>query len=192
MPQHKYLRYVWPFTLKRKTDKILKDVNPDVVHIQSHLIMGRYLIKSAKQQGIRLLATNHVMPENLIKYTVIIPKFLENFVMKMAWRDTGRILSQVDFITTPTRRAADLLEKAAGLKDVLAISCGIDASKFANDTPTTNHEPRTVNRTMIHRSKSLMNANDTPRMHPFFHQTKHYRLSTDQGNDLQISKQDRR
>ena len=142
IPQHQSLRYVWPFTLKSKTDKILKELNPDVVHIQSHLIMGRYLIKSAKQQGIRLLATNHVMPENLIKYTVIIPKFLENFVMKMAWKDAGRILSQVDFITTPTRRAADLLEKAAGLKDVLAISCGIDASKFANDTPTTNHEPR--------------------------------------------------
>lgn len=142
IPQHKTLRYVWPFTLKAKTDEILRKVKPDAVHIQSHLIMGRYLVKSAKQQGIRLLATNHIMPENLIQYSVIIPKFFEKTAMKMAWADAGRVLKQVDFITTPTRRAADLLEAAAGVSDVLAISCGIDASKFANATPTSNQTPR--------------------------------------------------
>jgi len=142
IPQHKTLRYVWPFTLKRKTDEILRKVKPDAVHIQSHLIMGRYLVKSAKEQGIRLLATNHIMPENLIKYSVIIPKFLEKTAMKMAWADAGRVLRQVDAITTPTRRAANLLEEAAGVEGVLAISCGIDASKFANATPTSNQTPR--------------------------------------------------
>ncbi len=144
MPQHKTLRYVWPFTLKRKTDEILRRVKPDAVHIQSHLIMGRYMVQSAKAQGIRLLATNHIMPENLIKYSIIIPKFLEKAAMKMAWADAGRVLKQVDFITTPTRRAANLLEKAAGVEDVLAISCGIDASKFANATPTSNEVPRVL------------------------------------------------
>ena len=144
LPQHKTLRYVWPFTLKRKTDEIMRRVKPDAVHIQSHLIMGRYMVQSAKAQNIRLLATNHIMPENLIKYSVIIPKFLEKAAMKMAWADAGRVLKQVDFITTPTRRAANLLEQAAGVEDVLAISCGIDASKFANATPTSNKEPRVL------------------------------------------------
>jgi glycosyltransferase involved in cell wall biosynthesis len=144
IPQHKTLRYVWPFTLKAKTDEILRKVKPDVVHIQSHLIMGRYLVKSAKERGIRLLATNHIMPENLIKYSVIIPKFLEKTAMKLAWADAGRVLKQVDFVTTPTRRAANLLEAAAGVTDVLAISCGIDASKFANATPTSNQTPRVL------------------------------------------------
>lgn len=141
IPQHKTLRYVWPYTLKKKTDEILRQVKPDAVHIQSHLIMGRYLVKGAKEQGIRLLATNHIMPENLIRYSVIIPKFFEKTAMKLAWADAGRVLKQADFITTPTRRAADLLEKAAGVEGVLAISCGIDASKFANATPTTNENP---------------------------------------------------
>jgi glycosyltransferase involved in cell wall biosynthesis len=139
---HKTLRFVWPFTLKKKTDEILRLVQPDAVHVQSHLIVGRYLIKSAKQRQIRLLATNHIMPENLIKYSVIIPKWFEKTAMKLAWRDAGRVLKQVDFITTPTRRAADLLEAAAGVTDVLAISCGIEASKFANATPTSNKQPR--------------------------------------------------
>lgn len=144
IPQHKTLRYVWPFTLKSKTDEILRQVKPDAVHIQSHLIMGRYLVQSAKEQGIRLLATNHIMPENLIKYSVIIPKFLEKTAMKMAWADAGKVLKQVDYITTPTRRAANLLEQAAGVTGVLAISCGIDASKFANATQTSNKTPRVL------------------------------------------------
>jgi glycosyltransferase involved in cell wall biosynthesis len=140
--QHKTLRFVWPFTLKKKTDEIMRLVQPDAVHIQSHLIMGRYIISSAKQHKTRLVATNHIMPENLIRYSVIIPKWFEKTAMKLAWRDAGRILKQVDFITTPTRRAADLLEAAAGVTEVLAISCGIEASKFANSTPTSNKVPR--------------------------------------------------
>ena len=141
MPQHETLRWIWPWTLKRQTDKILEHVKPDAVHIQSHLIMGRYLSRSARQQGIRLLATNHIMPENLIKYSVIIPKWFEKTAMKLAWKDAGRILRTADFVTTPTRRAANLLEAAAGIEGVLAISCGIDASKFANAAPTSNEKP---------------------------------------------------
>jgi glycosyltransferase involved in cell wall biosynthesis len=144
LPQHETLRFIWPFTLRAKTDKLLAEIKPDAVHIQSHLIMGRYLAKSAKQQGIRLLATNHIMPENLIRYSVIIPKWFEGTAMKLAWKDAGRILKTADFVTTPTRRAANLLEAAAGISDVLAISCGIDASKFANASPTSNKEPRVL------------------------------------------------
>jgi glycosyltransferase involved in cell wall biosynthesis/vacuolar-type H+-ATPase subunit H len=50
-------------------------------------------------------------------------------------------LRTADFVTTPTRRAANLLEAAAGIEGVLAISCGIDASKFANAAPTSNEKP---------------------------------------------------
>ena len=140
--QHKTLRYVWPFTLKSKTDKILKRIGADAVHINSHMIVGRYLMKSAKQQGLRVIATNHIMPENLIKYSLVIPRWAEKTAMKLAWKDAGRVLKKADVVTTPTRKAANLLEEAAGLTGVLAISCGIEAGKFANNTPTTNHEPR--------------------------------------------------
>jgi hypothetical protein len=51
-------------------------------------------------------------------------------------------LRKADVVTTPTRKAANLLESASGLTGVLAVSCGIEASKFANNTPTTNSEPR--------------------------------------------------
>jgi glycosyltransferase involved in cell wall biosynthesis len=140
--QHKTLRFVWPFTLKKKTDRILKELKPDAVHINSHMIVGRYLLRSARQLGIRVIATNHIMPENLIKYSLVIPRWAEKVAMSLAWKDAGRILKKADVVTTPTRKAANLLESAAGLRGVLAVSCGIEASKFANNSPTTNKEPR--------------------------------------------------
>jgi glycosyltransferase involved in cell wall biosynthesis len=140
--QHKTLRYVWPFTLKSKADKLLFQIRPDAVHINSHMIVGRFVLKSAQQLGIRVIATNHIMPENLIKYSLIIPRWAEKWVMNLAWKDAGRVLRKADVVTTPTRRAADLLERASGLTGVLAVSCGIEASKFANHTPTSNKNPR--------------------------------------------------
>ena len=142
LPQHETLRWLWPFTIGSEATRIFKEIKPDVVHIQSHLIMGRFVVGAAKKLGIRLVATNHIMPENLIKYSVIIPPFLEQAAMNWAWRDAGRFFAKVDAVTTPTRRAAELLEAATGMKGVMAISCGIDASKFKNATPPSNQPPR--------------------------------------------------
>jgi glycosyltransferase involved in cell wall biosynthesis len=140
--QHKTLRYVWPFTLKKKADRLLRNIRPSAVHINSHMIVGRFVLKSAQELGIRVIATNHIMPENLIKYSLVIPRWAEKWVMDLAWKDAGRVLRKADVVTTPTRRAANLLESASGLTGVLAVSCGIQASRFANSTPTSNHEPR--------------------------------------------------
>lgn len=140
--QHKTLRYVLPFSLKARADRLLKKLRPDAVHINSHMIVGRFVLKSAQELGIRVIATNHIMPENLIKYSLVIPRWAERWVMNVAWQDAGRVLRKADVVTTPTRRAADLLEASSGLSGVLAVSCGIEASKFANQTPTSNKEPR--------------------------------------------------
>jgi glycosyltransferase involved in cell wall biosynthesis len=137
VPFHKTLRYVNPFTLRKKVDLILDGFEPDAIHSQSHLILGRICMRSGKQRNIRLVATNHIMPENILRYLPL-PKFLENKFKSKLWSDAGKVLAHFDHVTTPTRRAAQLLESAAGLENVLAISCGIDATNFTNTTPTTN------------------------------------------------------
>lgn len=140
LPQHKTLRMPTPFGMTGKIRKVLREVRPDAIHIQSHMMVGRFTLQAAKGMSAKLIATNHIMPENLIKYSLL-PKFLHKFAMDIVWRDAGRILRKMDALTTPTRRAADLLESAAKVEGVLAISCGIDASRFANQTPTQNKEP---------------------------------------------------
>lgn len=140
VPNHKTLRWPEPWGIQKQVFKLLSELKPEALHVQSHLLVGRFAIKAARRTGTKIIATNHIMPENLIKYSML-PKFTHKAAMKIVWADAGRILSRMDAVTTPTRRAAELLERAAGLSGVLAISCGIDASKFANNTPTTNANP---------------------------------------------------
>jgi len=137
VPFHKTLRYVNPLTFRKKVDLILDDFEPDAIHSQSHLILGRICMRSGIQRNIRLVATNHIMPENILRYLPL-PKFLEEQFKARLWKDAGKVLAKFDHVTTPTRRAAELLENAAGMNSVLAISCGIDATNFTNPTPTTN------------------------------------------------------
>lgn len=137
---HPWLRFVSPVRLNARCGRILDEVKPDVVHFQSHIMMGRGLSIAAKKRGIRMVGTNHVMPENLIEFTLL-PKFLRKMATRMAWQAAARTFGRAQAVTTPTRRAAEFLERETGLRDVYAISCGIDAATYTPD-----FSPRTENR----------------------------------------------
>jgi glycosyltransferase involved in cell wall biosynthesis len=141
IPQHASLRWASPFGLRKQSDNLLSRIKPDVVHIQTHMLVGRFVMNAAIRQGIRLIATNHTMPENLIRYSVIIPRFAEKLAMKIWWKDTAKALAKADLVTTPTRLAANILESNTGLTGVLAISCGIDAKAYASAPEVSNDDP---------------------------------------------------
>ncbi|TDW74224.1 glycosyltransferase involved in cell wall biosynthesis [Curtobacterium sp. PhB25] len=128
-PLHAWLRFVWPWSVKKWTAPILDAVKPDVLHIQSHVVIGRGIVPEANARGIRVIATNHFMPENLLEYTPF-GKWTLPIALKIAWSDAAKTYRLADTITTPTNLAADYLRKAIAGQRVLAISCGIDASRY--------------------------------------------------------------
>lgn len=131
-PPHDWLRFVWPWRTKHYSRLVLDTVKPDVVHIQSHIIIGRGLAREARKRGIPLVATNHVMAENLLDFTTL-PDFLNRVVVKLAWADARRTFAMTRAVTTPTRKAADFLESTIDLDHVIPISCGIDQSNYTPD-----------------------------------------------------------
>lgn len=137
---HDWLRFALPWRSRKNAARILDAVGPDVVHSQSFLVIGRGMTIEAAKRGIRVVATNHLMPENLLEFTML-PRFIQKRAVKIMWNDARRILGLASAVTTPTRRAADFLEQATGRADVHAISCGIDASAYTPD-----FEPRSENR----------------------------------------------
>jgi glycosyltransferase involved in cell wall biosynthesis len=141
---HDWLTFALPWRIKQNSAKIIDEVKPDVVHFQSHIIVGRGVSTEAKKRGIRIVGTNHVMPENLLAFTVIIPKFLQNWAIGLAWAAARRSFSRADAVTAPTRRAADFFEKATGIDNVYAISCGINVDNYVPD-----FTPRTENRVLF-------------------------------------------
>lgn len=136
---HPWLRFAIPWRIEQNAARVLDEVKPDVVHFQSHIITGRGLSKAAVERGIRLIGTNHFMPENLLEHTKL-PKFIHNFAVHQAWMAAQRSFARAEAVTSPTRKAADFLEKNTNIRPVLAISCGIKADNY-----TPSFEPRTEN-----------------------------------------------
>lgn len=137
---HPWLRFAIPWRIEQNSARILDEVKPDVVHFQSHIVTGRGLSHQAQKRGIRIIGTNHLMPENLLDHTAIIPKPLVGWALRRYWAAVMRTYGRAEAVTTPTRRAADYLEANTTLRGVIAVSCGIDAHNY-----TPNFEPRTEN-----------------------------------------------
>ncbi|WP_235492323.1 glycosyltransferase [Leifsonia sp. Root112D2] len=137
---HDWLRWAVPWRIKQNSARILDEVKPDVVHFQSHIVTGRGLSVEAEKRGIRIIGTNHFMPENMLEFTGI-PKPMQEWAIGLAWRAARRSFVRAEAVTSPTKKAAEFLEKYTGLTGVHAISCGIDADNYTPD-----FEPRTANR----------------------------------------------
>ena len=140
---HDWLRFALPWRTKQNSARVLDDFKPDAVHFQSHIVIGRGLSIEAEKRRIRIIGTNHFMPENLLEFTGI-PKRMQEWAIGLAWNAARRSFVRAERVTTPTKRAAEFLEKHTGLTGVLAISCGIDASNYRP-----SFEPRTENRILF-------------------------------------------
>jgi glycosyltransferase involved in cell wall biosynthesis len=137
---HDWLTFVLPFRSKYYARRVLAAVKPDVVHSQSHIIIGRGLTRIARQHGIPVVATNHVMAENVLDFTVL-PASWTRYAIKLAWEDAQRTFNMTRAVTTPTRKAAEFLKRTIEIDQVIPVSCGIDASVYTPDLT-----PRDANR----------------------------------------------
>jgi len=131
-PPHDWLTFVLPWMSKHYARRVLDEVKPDVVHIQSHIVIGRGLAREARKRGIPIIATNHVMAENILDFTTL-PPVLDKVFVKLAWDDAERTLRMAQAVTTPTRKAADFLENTIDIEGVIPVSCGIKASDYTAD-----------------------------------------------------------
>ena len=126
---HPWLRFALPWEGARDAARILDEVKPDVVHIQSHINVGYTLVREARKRGIRIVATNHFMPDNAVQFLPV-PNVVRNGMAWIAWQVAARTYRLVNAVTTPTRRAADYLEKNTRITDVQAISCGLNVRAY--------------------------------------------------------------
>lgn len=136
---HPWLRYALPWRVEQNAARVLDEVKPDVVHFQSHIVVGRGLAREAVKRGIRLVGTNHFMPENGLQFTPFIGPLREPAV-RGAWNAAARTFGLAEAVTTPTRKAADYIERYTHLSGVYPISCGLHIDHYEP-----NLAPRTEN-----------------------------------------------
>lgn len=126
---HEYFRICFPWEIKKEISLLFDKVQPDVVHIQSHYMIGEHVLYEAVKRGIRVVATNHFMPENLNPFLPF-PQWFKDIVGRISWKDMGKVMGQADVVTTPTPLAAKAMHQHAFLHEVLPLSNGIDSAAY--------------------------------------------------------------
>jgi 1,2-diacylglycerol 3-alpha-glucosyltransferase len=129
VPTHEYFRICFPWEIKKEISLLFDRVQPDVVHIQSHYMIGEHVLYEAVRRGIRIVATNHFMPENLNPFLPF-PQWFKNIIGRISWKDMGKVMGQADVVTTPTPLAAKAMHQHAFLRKVLPLSNGIDSAAY--------------------------------------------------------------
>lgn len=131
-PARPEFRMCTPWDAGRAAAALTAEVAPDVVHTQTAWMVGRFIVRAAVRSDIPLVATHHVVPENIAAH-VPMPQTLRPFFYRLLWKDLARTLSRADVVTAPTPRAVELLIGSSGLNDALPISNGVDIEHYQRD-----------------------------------------------------------
>ena len=132
-PPHPWFRFMLPWRMKANSRRIVDSIHPDVIHFQSHIVVGAGLAPIGKARGIRMVGTNHTMPENVLQHVTIFPQPMLDWLARTQWKSARKIFSLADELTSPTQSSADYFTKMTGLDDVIAISNGIDTTVYTPD-----------------------------------------------------------
>jgi 1,2-diacylglycerol 3-alpha-glucosyltransferase len=118
--------------------KIFNNFRPDIVHIQDHYSLSRVIAKLARDQNIKVIGTNHFMPENLAPYMQSIAWFQQGFNW-LLWRWMLDLFNRLDLATAPSRTAAGILRREGLTTPVFPVSCGVDLDRFHPDPDVDRH-----------------------------------------------------
>lgn len=123
------MRVSLPWDASSEVRKVFASVRPDVVHTNGHMLLGRAVVQAAQRAEVPVVATNHLMPENIVGYLPLFGPLRSAFAEWM-YRDLGRVYAKADAVTAPTPRAVDLIARRAGLTSAFPVSNGIDAEAY--------------------------------------------------------------
>lgn len=111
------------------TKKIFKEFKPDVIHIHNPAFLGRTAMRYANKHNIPVLATNHLMPENVLM-NIKGSSWYYNWFYQRFWNYLVKFHNRAQFVTTPTQTALDFLIKYGLEAPSKAITNGIDTTVF--------------------------------------------------------------
>lgn len=124
------IRFPLGFPYSRKMDKILKDLELDIIHAQHPNLLGNAAVRWAKKKKIPLVFTWHALYDQYVGFAPFIPKKLAaNFVIRQAVKFANR----ADAVVVPTDSIIPLL-RAWGVTNekMFPVATGVETDEFEN------------------------------------------------------------
>jgi glycosyltransferase involved in cell wall biosynthesis len=127
-PVHPEFRVASWAGIDAKLDRIFRQCQPDIVHLQNHFVIGRGCMRQGRKRGLPVVGTNHFMPENLLDY---FPKPLRPAGSAVMWKHWRRVYNRLDCVLAPSHACLSLLRSAGMTAPARVISNGIDLQRFS-------------------------------------------------------------
>lgn len=123
-------------TYDREMRRILNEFQPDIVHVHTQLTVGLGILRAAVHMGIPVVATNHVMPDNIIKNIKILAPISRPFSYIL--KEYGSLLYKgARRVIMPTESAIRMFNTDRIEAPAVAMSNGINLDKFKPTKPST-------------------------------------------------------
>jgi glycosyltransferase involved in cell wall biosynthesis len=112
--------------------RLFKTFTPEIVHIQDHYPSCRAAIHQARKHGVKIVGSNHFIPENLAPYVPVLSKIKPVFNWVL-WKWMLDAYRHVDVICAQSKAATSLIQQQGLQKPILPISCGLDLQLYHPD-----------------------------------------------------------
>jgi phosphatidylinositol alpha 1,6-mannosyltransferase len=110
--------------------RLLKKVDPDIIHIHSPIVLGNIAQIVAGSLRKPVIVTNHYLPINLSRSLSSDPLFGKPFIT-VTYSYLVHFCNRCEYVTAPTMTALNLLYEHGLRAPAQAISNGIDLKKFS-------------------------------------------------------------
>jgi glycosyltransferase involved in cell wall biosynthesis len=139
---HRFTSFAWPtypdlripFLPFLPIRRLLKQTNPDVIHIHSPVVLGN--IAQMLAGGLRkpVIATNHYLPINISR-TLASDQLIGRHFDTLSYSYLIHFCNRCEYVTTPTHTALKLLYEHGLRAPAGVISNGVDLKKFRPGPP---------------------------------------------------------
>lgn len=126
----KQLRLSPTFLYAEKIKKIINNFKPDIIHIETPFMIANETLKIAKDQNIPVVATCHIMPENISGSLSFLPQKIGRIIGSQYMKQIIKVFNQADLLTAPTPIGTAILKAYNIQKPAIALSNGIDLDQF--------------------------------------------------------------
>lgn len=132
-PFHPEFRIPFWARITAKLDRIIQDLEPDIIHLQNHFVVSQASLRLARRYGIPVVGTNHFTPDNLLHY---FPRPLRTAGSAVMWRHWLRVYGRLDCIFAPSHACLAMLREAGLTAPAQVVSNGIVLNRYGRrDVP---------------------------------------------------------
>jgi phosphatidylinositol alpha 1,6-mannosyltransferase len=131
--------------------RLLKKIDPDIIHIHSPIVLGNIAQIVAGSLRKPVIVTNHYLPVNLSRTLSSDPLFGKPF-MTVTYSYLVHFCNRCEYVTAPTMTALNVLYEHGLRAPAQAISNGIDLKKFSPG----NRDKRLLQRLKLPQDRPLI------------------------------------